>query len=174
MLNWRHPTVFGLFANIIQWWFEAKEIDVETFRQTYERRLLGNMRKDLQITKSLWVAFYFVKHYFVTLSHRTWLHSQGERWMLPIPLTMGILGYVSQHNTKKIYIYIFRTIKASSGEYRLWWYLYDDCIIYRDFPSFFFSETYPSILVISVINNVSQWTNKDIGNKVIYSLWINR
>ena len=37
---------------------------------------------------------------------------------------MGILGYVSHINTQtnSLSIYIFRTIKASSAEYRLVWF----------------------------------------------------
>ena len=38
---------------------------------------------------------------------------------LYITLTTGIFGPISQINTQRISLYIFRTIKPSSGEYRL-------------------------------------------------------
>ena len=43
---------------------------------------------------------------------------------LYIILTEGILGNVTQTNTQRIAIYIFRTTKASSGEYRLHIYIW--------------------------------------------------
>ena len=36
-----------------------------------------------------------------------------------VTLATGILGHVLPINTEKISIYVFHTIKASSGEYRL-------------------------------------------------------
>ena len=39
------------------------------------------------------------------------------RETLQITLTTGLLSHVSQINTQRIFIYLFRTIKSSSGEY---------------------------------------------------------
>ena len=44
-----------------------------------------------------------------------------------LTLTTGILGHISQINTRRISLDIFRTIKASSGEYR---HLVCWCVVY--------------------------------------------